>query len=108
MRRRVPGGRFSGLDKCCMPSGGVGKAPAAASTVPSGAGPGAAPSAGIAGSAGAGVGPGISGTESASAVGVLKVNAAMAPNVPAATVSAVAPLFILTHAPFPNSALCAC
>lgn len=96
----VPGGRFSGLDKCCMPSGGVGSVAAADSTVPSGAGPSDGPSMGIAGSAGAGAGSGMSGTESASAVGALNANAAMTPNAPDATASAVPPLFILAHAPF--------
>jgi hypothetical protein len=93
----VPGGRFSGLAKCCTPSGGVGNVPAAAWTVPSGAGPGAGAGVGAAGSTGAGAGTGMSGTGSASASGALKVKAAITPD---AAASAVAPLFVLTRAPF--------
>ena len=97
----VPGGRFSGLARCCMPSGGVGNGPAASWTVPSAAGPGVGPGVGIAGSATAGAGgAGMTGTGSANAVGALNVYAAMIPSAPDAIVSAVVPLLILTRAPF--------
>jgi hypothetical protein len=100
----VPGGRFSGLDRCGMPSGGVDRSLAAAWTVPSGAGPGAGPVMGTAGStsAGAGAGRGTAGTSSASAVGALKVNAATIPSAPDINVSAAVSLSNLTAAPFPN------
>jgi hypothetical protein len=42
----------------------------------------------------------MNGTGSASAVGALKVNAATTPSAPDATASVVAPLFVLTRAPF--------
>src|SRR5262245_34788698 len=84
-----------------MPSGGVGRSPAVACTVPSGVGPGAGAGVGIAGPIGAGAGAGIGGTGSASAVGALKVNAATIPIAADTKVSAAVSLSILTDAPFP-------
>ena len=97
----VPGGRFSGLDRCGMPLGGVARSPAVACTVPSVAGPGAGPVVGTAGSTGAGAGAGIGGPGSASAVGALKINAATIPSAADTMVSAAVSLSILTDAPFP-------
>src|SRR5262245_9890484 len=95
----VPGGRFSGLDRCGMPSGGAASSPPVAWTVPSGAGPGAGPVAEIVGSTGAGAGA--AGAGSASADGALRVNAATIPSAPDIKVSAAVSLSILTDAPFP-------
>src|SRR5262249_10680206 len=97
----VPGGRFSGLDRCGMPSGGACRSPAAAWTVPSGAGPGAGPVAEIAGSTGAGAGAGTGGAGSASAARALEGNAATITSAPDNQGSAAVSLSILTDAPFP-------
>ena len=154
----VPGGRFSGLDRCGTPSGGVAGSTAAGWTVPSGAGPGVGAGVWIAGSAGAatgaaggasagvtaeagvgagagatagvaagvGSGAGTTGTGStgaagdaagaagsdcmgsASAAGVLTVNAATIPSAPDITLSAIVLISIVTDARLPVTALSRC
>jgi hypothetical protein len=54
----VPGGRFSGLDKCGTPSDGAAGSAAAACTVPPGAGAATGPGAGAAAVSGTGAGAG--------------------------------------------------
>jgi hypothetical protein len=129
----VPGGRFSGLDRCGTPSGGVGRVPAAACTVPSGAGTGGDAGEGLAGSAGAaagsaaaggashgshgnglggagagaGSGAGAGGAGSANAVGALKINAATIPSAPDNNVTAVASRSI-TDGPLPVTTVRRC
>jgi hypothetical protein len=127
----VPGGRFSGLDRCGTPSGGAGRPSAAAWTVPSvggsgagagvtGAGRGAATARGAGAGAGAGAastgaaggakgitGFGVTGSAIAGSAiaGAAKSNVAITLGPPISAVSTVALTSIVTDAPLPVTAL---